>query len=252
MLAALLIHSLERVDPSARVYRRPQVLLLDECKAFAGPLAELGMRVHQDEVEASSRGAHARVDAVVAPVRSAERARALHEQLGASTPLWLTGEASAVQAAAPEATRLPFDAGRVAFEILLALCDDPYARSRLTRVDADLPAVLAQLSTRVVNLGFGGAFVALPEQALEGPHALRPGDAVDVEVSVADDRALRTRASVVWTRARDRVALPSGVGVRFVDLTGEARSMLEEAVRAERLRALRTSAASTRAVHAAV
>jgi hypothetical protein len=211
------------------------------------------MRVHQNEGALLGLGTHVRVDAVVAPASRAEYARDLHARLGATTPLWLTVSEGTTPDAA-DGSHLPFDGGRVGFEILLALCDDPYARSRLTRVDADLAAVLGTHDgSRVVNLGFGGAFVALPAHALEGPGALRPGDAVDVAVEIGTDRALHARAAVVWTRPRNRLTLPSGVGVRFLELSHESRSLLEDSVRAERLRTLRTSAAaSTRAVQAVV
>ncbi len=248
LLAALLLHALERTDLSARLYRRPQVLLLDQCRGLARPLGMLGMRVHEGNLGQLDLSADARVDVVVAPWLDRDQAEtvsaSLHARLGENTRVLFAGlvggaSASATTTATESSSPLPMDPMRIAFEILVLLSDDPYARSRLHRTDGDLPAMIdRRLSTRITNLGFGGAFVAVPAAVFDDPSAMRVGELMEVSFSLRDEQPVRARASVVWTRPSPRVSAPSGVGVKFIDVTPEDQTRLEDFVRNSRMEAM--------------
>jgi len=242
LLAALLLHALERTDLSARLYRRPQVLLLDQCRGLARPLSLLGMRVHEGSLAALDLTAEARVDVVVAawldPGQAEAASVSLRAHLGESTRVLFAAPADALPATVG-CQPLPLEPMRIAFEILVLLSDDPYARSRLHRTDGDLPAVVdRRLSTRLTNVGFGGAFVAVPAAVFDDPSAMRVGAQVELAFSLVDERPVLARASVVWTRPTPRVSAPSGVGVRFVDVTHEDQVRLEDFVRHSRMEAM--------------
>jgi Tfp pilus assembly protein PilZ len=223
------------------------------------------MRVHaQAGPEELRRTGEARIDVVVAAFRDGRAQQDLRErierELGGSVQLLLVaselGSATKSPAIADASTVtrvVPADAHRVAFEILVTLCDDPYTRSRLLRVESELPVVVAGFgSTQLVNLSFGGAFVALPPEHLKDLAAPQVGAVLDLSLWITDQHAVRTRATVVWTRPAARVATPSGVGVRFDDLDAADQARLEDFVRWKRIEALRSSTSALRRHAAAV
>lgn len=244
LLAALLLHALERTDLSARLYRRPQVLLLDQCRGLARPLGMLGMRVHEGSLSQLDLSADARVDVAVAgwldPVQAETAAASLRAQLGENTRVLFAGNVDETRTGAAEGSwPLPMEPMRIAFEILVLLSDDPYARSRLKRTDGDLPAMIdRRLSTRITNVGFGGAFVVVPAAVFDDPSAMRVGELMELSFSLRDEQPVRARATVVWTRPSPRVSAPSGVGVKFTDVTPEDQTRLEDFVRHSRMEAM--------------
>lgn len=252
LLSALLLHAIERDERSARPTRRAAVLLLDACRALAEPLAGLGLRVHEGCSDRPELGPDGRIDVAVAPWEGPTQADALAERLRARFGVGVELLHTASQDTNGEPSRdgghpLPLQPGRLAFEILLRLADGPYERSRLLRVDRELPAqVDLRLETRLANIGFGGAFVVLPTEALTGPNALRVGARVELALSLPDERPIQTRATVVWTRTNGRIASPAGVGVQFMGVAGADQMRLEEFVRLQRMAGLPAPAARAR------
>ena len=260
LLAALLLHAIERTDLSAQLYRRPQVLLLGASRGFASTLGALGMRVHEGANERDLVVPDdVRVDVVVATWTDEAQRQALRtridRQLGASARLLSIAVEGEPTATGDRSSGLPLpaDPHRLAFEILVVLCDDPYTLSRLVRIDSQLPVVVDHAThTQLVNLSFGGAFVAMSQEALKAPDAPHAGEVVELALWLTDEQPVRTRATVVWTRACQRVALPAGIGVRFDDVPSPDRTRLEDFVRWKRIEALRSSVTAVRRPAAAL
>ena len=238
LLAALLQHGLEHGERRSRLRRRPRVLLLEGCHALSPRLTALGMRVHESAADGYEPAPDAPLaDIVVARWPGAARAQAMqHEvatRLGSATRCLLVAEPGEADAASARGHGLAVVRPEyVPFEILLSLSDGPYERSRLLRVDAELPVVVdGQLESQLANVGFGGAFALLPAALLTGTDALSVGDGVEIAFTLPDQHRVRARAAVAWARPQGRVAWPAGVGLRFTGIDAGDQGRIEDFVR---------------------
>lgn len=241
LLALLLQSEVERAERHERFLSSTPVLLFSGCDSLIQPLSELGLRVQRcsftgDEIDAL----RSRADVVVAPWTSPDQMLRLRESIATSLGLtclclFVSDNNELVERAGVEGP-LPMQAHRVAFEILLHRAEGPYERSRLLRLDCDLPAIVDErIETSLWNIGFGGAFIRMPATFMQGNGRLRSGDALRLTVALPDQPAVPLRAEVVWTRSSERPAWPSGAGVQFTVATQADLARTHELVRLGRL-----------------
>jgi DNA-binding CsgD family transcriptional regulator len=243
LLALLLQSEVERAEAHERFQSSTPVLLLQGCEELAQPLSQLGLRVQRSlSAEDAFEASRSRADVVVAPWSSAEKMQRLRERVEASFGttclcLFVTDNRELlVPERAGDRGPLPMQAHRVAFEVLLHRAEGPHERTRLLRVDCDLLAIVDErVETSLWNVGFGGAFVRMPAPFMQGSGRLRAGDALRISVVLPDESALDFRAEVVWTRASERPAWPSGAGVQFTVAPEGHLTRLQDVVRLGRL-----------------
>jgi len=254
LLALFLRHALERHAALSAFVRRPRVLVVDadaaECERVCSALASYGLDATAErEIGAVlPRIAERRIDVVVVDAASGEgRAEALRsavqERFGARPavlPMRLGKDVDGRRPSGSEGVRgaLPLD--QLCFSILEAIADSPYDRSRLLRVEAELPVRFddgQQASTG--NVGFGGAFVSLGARSA-GDGALRyaVGSRINLACALDDQRPMKLFGEVRWRSQSTRPGQVDGMGVRFVDLAEDQRQKLEDFVRRRKLESL--------------
>ena len=97
--------------------------------------------------------------------------------------------------------------------------DSPYERSRVLRVDTELPARINDaVQGEIGNVGFGGAFIALRERSLMEAARFGIGARVRVEFNLQDRQRLDVQGEVRWRRDTSRPAAEAGLGVQFVEM----------------------------------
>jgi DNA-binding NarL/FixJ family response regulator len=129
----------------------------------------------------------------------------------------------------------PVAVDRLVFAILEHFVETPYERSRLLRVDTDLPARIDdRLEVELGNIGFGGAFIPLPTDQMTRESFL-VGQRIQVTFSLEDASSIQSLCEIMWRRATSRPSMQSGIGVRFLNLDEGHRSTVEEFVRRRKL-----------------
>jgi DNA-binding NarL/FixJ family response regulator len=129
----------------------------------------------------------------------------------------------------------PVSVDRLVFAILENFVDTPYDRSRLVRVDVEVPAKIDdRVDVHLGNIGFGGAFVPLPHEQM-GRDAFLVGQRVRVTFTLDDGESINTMSEIMWRRPSSRPSMPAGIGIRFLNLNDSNRSAVEEFVRKKKL-----------------
>jgi DNA-binding NarL/FixJ family response regulator len=129
----------------------------------------------------------------------------------------------------------PVAVDRLVFAILEHFVETPYERSRLLRVDIDVPARIDdRLEVELGNIGFGGAFIPLPTDQMSRDSFL-VGQRIQVAFSLEDANSIQTLCEIMWRRATSRPSMQSGIGVRFLNLDDTHRASVEEFVRRHKL-----------------
>jgi DNA-binding NarL/FixJ family response regulator len=254
LLSLFLQQTAERNTISGLFLRRPRVLVIDADPLERDRLCQ-GLRAHGLDAlgeaspsQAAARVADERIDVLVAEAAEGEdrgpRMRdSLRERFGRRPAVLLVEpREGGARSAHPDdlVLRSPVQLDMLCFAILEQLLDSPYERSRLFRVDAELPVKLDDgQAARTSNFGFGGAFLALDGASSNGLSArYAVGSRVQVSVALDEHRALKLDGEVRWRRQSTRPGDVEGVGVRFVDLGTEQRRAVEGFVRRHKLSAL--------------
>jgi DNA-binding NarL/FixJ family response regulator len=129
----------------------------------------------------------------------------------------------------------PVAVDRLVFAILEHFVETPYERSRLLRVDIDVPARIDdRLEVEFGNIGFGGAFIPLPTDQMSRESFL-VGQRIQVAFSLEDANSIQSMCEIMWRRATSRPSMQSGIGVRFLNLDDSHRASVEEFVRRHKL-----------------
>jgi DNA-binding NarL/FixJ family response regulator len=264
LLSLFLQQTAERNAVSGLFVRRPRVLVVDADPLERDRLCQ-GLRAHgldafgeASAIEVEERIADERIDVVIADAVDGEHRgprlrEALRTRFGRRPAVLLVEPRDGGQRAGASdeiSLRAPVQLDLLCFAILEQLVDTPYDRSRLFRVDAELPVRLDDgMSARTGNLGFGGAFLT---DAGNGVSSLSPrytvGSRVQVSMSLDDHRAVKVEGEVRWRRQSARPGETDGVGVRFIDMGDDQRRAVEGFVRRRKLEALEriTALSSTR------
>jgi hypothetical protein len=129
----------------------------------------------------------------------------------------------------------PVAIDRLVFAILEHFVETPYERSRLMRVDADVPARIDdRMEVEFGNIGFGGAFIPLPNDQMSRDSFL-VGQRIQIAFSLEESDAINALCEIMWRRSTSRPSMQSGIGVRFLNLEDSNRSVVEEFVRKRKL-----------------
>lgn len=232
--------------------KRPSILLLEpDARVRANirdALQARNMRVEEeaDSTNVLDRIAKLRTDVVIAdlalPGQTGEGILADVTNRYGQNPLVLltTSDSSAsrrqwVERGAGGLFVKPVAVDRLVFAILEHFVETPYERSRLLRVDVDLPARIDdRLEVELGNIGFGGAFIPLPTDHMSRESFL-VGQRIQVTFSLEDSTSIQTLCEIMWRRATSRPSMQSGIGVRFLNLDESHRATVEEFVRRRKL-----------------
>lgn len=237
--------------------RRPNVLLIDVADVAKGAHGGLASTLQRRGIKVLEQGNPSdvdaeliqRADAVVAQARSgptsAELTDALLQRNTAKRPIFIIGDADEtaraqwLQNGAVEVFARDVAPDEVLFAVLERVVQSSYDHNRLVRVDTELEAnVDRQYKVGLDNIGFGGAFLKLDNEQLDGSGSLRVGRRVHLEFQLNGGGGIGVEGEVRWTRNRSRPAKPSGVGIRFLDLSDGQRQQLQSYVRRSKLESL--------------
>lgn len=129
----------------------------------------------------------------------------------------------------------PVAVERLMFAILEHFIETPYERSRLQRVETEVSARIDnRLQTELGNIGFGGAFIPLPDDQMPRD-AFLVGQRVEVSFSLESADAIHALCEIMWRRHHSRPSMQAGIGVRFLDLDEGHQGQVEEFVRKRKL-----------------
>jgi len=82
------------------------------------------------------------------------------------------------------------------------------------------------------NIGFGGAFIPVDFDQKDVPKELQEGSRFSLIFALSgNDKKISAVTEVVWKRESKKENLPSGVGVRFVNISDEDKDHISEFVR---------------------
>jgi CheY-like chemotaxis protein/Tfp pilus assembly protein PilZ len=130
----------------------------------------------------------------------------------------------------------PITSDRLAFAVVEHFVDSPYERSRVLRVDTELPARINDgVQGELGNVGFGGAFIALRDSNLLDAGRFGIGARLRLEFQLQDRQRMDVQAEVRWRRDSSRPAAEAGLGIQFVEMREEQRQQVEEFVRQRKL-----------------
>jgi CheY-like chemotaxis protein len=232
--------------------KRPSILLLEPDPRMRANIRDAlqarNMRVEEesDSLKAVERIAKLRTDVVIAdmtlPSTSGDGLLADITARYGQNPLVLltTNDGSAsrrhwIDKGAGGLFAKPVAVDRLVFAILEHFVETPYERSRLLRVDADVPARIDdRLEVEIGNIGFGGAFIPLPTDQMSRDSFL-VGQRIQVAFSLEDSSSIQALCEIMWRRATSRPSMQSGIGVRFLNLDDPHRATVEEFVRRHKL-----------------
>lgn len=232
--------------------KRPSILLLEPDPRVRANIRDAlqarNMRVEEegDSLKAVERIAKLRTDVVIAdlalPSNSGESILAdITNQYGQNPLVLLTtndGAASRrqwIERGAGGVFVKPVAVDRLVFAILEHFVETPYERSRLLRVDADVPARIDdRIEVELANIGFGGAFIPLPSDQMPRESYL-VGQRIQVSFQLEDSSSIQALCEIMWRRTTSRPSMQSGIGVRFLNLEESQRTTVEEFVRRRKL-----------------
>ena len=232
--------------------KRPSILLLEPDPRVRANIRDAlqarNMRVEEesDSLKAVERIAKLRTDVVIAdlalPSNSGEGILAdITNHYGQNPLVLLTttdGSASRrqwVERGAGGVFAKPVAVDRLVFAILEHFVETPYERSRLLRVDADVPARIDdRIEVELGNIGFGGAFIPLPSDQMPRESYL-VGQRIQVSFQLEDSSSIQALCEIMWRRTTSRPSMQSGIGVRFLNLEESQRTTVEEFVRRRKL-----------------
>ena len=117
-----------------------------------------------------------------------------------------------------EILQLPCEAKRLAFMAVYLSTTDEARRGRMQRVDGALEATIGGARYAVGNVGFGGAFVAVPKELLLKERSFRIGRQVEFSLGLNEGQTITGTAQVCWIRKKEESRQPAGLGLRFVNL----------------------------------
>ncbi len=232
--------------------RRPSVLVVDPDsktrESICLGLRSRGMRVEEEEDGARvlARIAELRTDIVIADVALPGQSGAgiltdVIQRFGKHPAVLLTtSDATASRRTWLELGALglfvkPVSLDRISFAILEHCVDAPYERSRLLRVEAEVPVRLDdRLELQLGDIGFGGAFIPIPDDKMSRDTFL-VGQQMQISFALEDSPAIQVPCEIIWRRHHTRPSVHAGVGVRFLDLNEAQRALVEEFVRKRKL-----------------
>lgn len=253
LLSLFIKDSIGRAASMQTFVKRPRVLLLEPDARtrdnLVRTLSKRGLHVYaeDDSRRAVRRIRELRIDAVVTDVTLPGEGgdgvlRDVVDSFGKHPQVFVTSDAPDLDATAWQergaagAFARPVSTDRLAFAILENFVDSPYERNRLVRVDTALPTrVDGERPASIDNLGFGGAFLAVPDDELEDPARYAVGRRVSLAFALEEQPPVEVQGEVMWRRRSARPSMPSGVGVRFVDLSESQQAQVEEYVRRRKL-----------------
>jgi DNA-binding NarL/FixJ family response regulator/Tfp pilus assembly protein PilZ len=253
LLALFIKESLGRQAGVEPFIKRPHVLLVDPDPAERERMAAgLGMRGMEGKVEVDStrvleRIAQERIDVVIADLSlpGANGRGVLDDVMSRfgrhPVVLLTTTQPNLVRAewmarGAADLFEKPVSSERLAFAVIEHFVDSAYDRNRLLRVDTELPARLNDaVQARIGNVGFGGAFIAMLDGELREPARFPVGSRVRLEFELDDRQRVDLQGEIRWRREASRPASEAGIGVQFVEMREEQRSLVEEFVRRNKL-----------------
>jgi DNA-binding NarL/FixJ family response regulator len=129
----------------------------------------------------------------------------------------------------------PVSVDRLMFAILEHFIETPFERSRLLRVDTGVTARLDdRLEAELGNIGFGGAFIPLPDEQLRRDSFL-VGQRIQLAFTLDNTESMNVQCEIIWRRHHSRPSLQAGIGVRFLNLDENHRALVEEFVRKHKL-----------------
>jgi DNA-binding NarL/FixJ family response regulator len=233
--------------------RRPQVLIVDadpaERERMAEGLNARGMetKMETDSTRVLERIAQERVDVVVADILlPGVNGRGVLDDvvsrfgrhpvvLGTCSQTGLV-RSEWIARGARDLFEKPVSSDRLAFAVIEHSVDSPYERSRVLRVDTDLPARINEgVQGEIGNVGFGGAFIALRDRNLLEATRFGIGARLRLEFQLQDRQRMDLQGEVRWRRDSSRPAAEAGLGVQFVEMREEQRHLVEEFVRQRKL-----------------
>lgn len=231
--------------------KRPSILLLEsDARVRANirdALQSRNMRVEEesDPAKAVDRIAKLRTDVVIADLTLQNNGNSILTDIVSrygQNPLVLlttndstTSRRQWIEQGAGGVFVKPVAIDRLVFAILEHFVETPYERSRLLRVDAEVPARIDdRIEVELGNIGFGGAFIPLPTDQMSRDSFL-VGQRIQVAFSLEDQHSIQTLCEIMWRRATSRPSMQSGIGVRFLNLDETHRSTVEEFVRRRKL-----------------
>lgn len=253
LLALFIKEALVRHAGVEPFIRRPQVLIVDpdptERERMGDGLNSRGMetKIETDSTRVLERIAQERIDVVVADVSlPGVNGRGVLDDvvsrfgrhpvvLGTTTQPGLA-RTEWIARGARDLFEKPITSDRLAFAIVEHFVDSPYERSRVLRVDTELPARINDaVQGELGNVGFGGAFIALRDSNTLEATRFGIGARLRLEFQLQDRQRMDVQGEVRWRRESSRPAAEAGLGVQFVELREEQRQQVEEFVRQRKL-----------------
>ncbi len=253
LLALFIKEALGRQAGVVPFVRRPHVLLVEPDPSERERMIEgLGSRglstlVEVDSTRVLERIAQERIDAVVADLAlPGGSGRGVLDDIVSRFgryPIVLvtcTGPSVArsewIARGARDLFEKPVSNDRLAFAVMEHFVDSPYDRSRLLRVDTEVPARINEsVQGQIGNVGFGGAFVAVRNGDLVEAKRLAVGSRVRLEFQLDERQRLDVQGEVRWRRDASRPASEAGIGIQFVEMREDQRQAVEEFVRQRKL-----------------
>lgn len=253
LLALFIKEALVRHAGVEPFIRRPQVLIVDadpaERDRMSDGLNARGMeaKIETDSTRVLERIAQERTDVVVADIAMpGVTGRGVLDDvmsrfgrhpvvIGTSSEPGLI-RSEWIARGARDLFEKPIASDRLAFAIVENFVDSPYERSRVLRVDTELPTRINEaVQGEMGNVGFGGAFIALRERNLLEATRFSIGARVRLEFQLQDRQRMDVQGEVRWRRDSSRPAAEAGLGIQFVELREEQRQIVEEFVRQRKL-----------------
>ncbi len=127
----------------------------------------------------------------------------------------------------------PVDFDRLFFVIMEHFIETPIEKNRFLRIDDTIDSVINEkYDVRVTNIGFGGVFIPLPEEAMLNDEKLVVGKSIGMSFQLEDNPTnILAKGEIVWVRYNQKMNLLPGVGVKFTHLDSNHREILENYIR---------------------
>ncbi len=251
LLSAFVQHTYNMLCPYQMYARHPRVLVIDDdseiCQLFFTELEYRGVKV-QCETRAEnimSRIAEFDPDIIVLDIMlpGTDGFKVLEQLRHTSTRppkvILLSGSTqysrqSCIDAGACDLFGKPFDINQIVFVIIEQFIDSTFIKSRFVRIDTEIDAIIAnQIKAQMMNLAYGGAFIAIEPETLNTTN-VEPGHTTTVNFSLPTTGPLELNCQITWARFRASLHSPSGLGLKFENLSFEQDYAIRDYIRSQK------------------
>jgi len=256
LLALLLKFSVEHLNSCAHLHRAPRVVIVDDepelSELVSNSLSFRGIKTYAytDPQQVLDDFPKHQFDVLISDIRmpgvtGIDLLQEIRKRNWYSPAvLFMSGYANDYEAydvinlGAATLIEKPFDLERLFALVMEQFIEAPHDRGRYFRMNSKIPiTVNGKLQLTTTDIGFGGGFIPFIQGDDSSNHFnVEVGTVLSFEFGLEEfETPISAKGEVVWRRTQQENGLSPGVGVKFLDLSSDANTLVQDFVRMNRI-----------------